>query len=85
MTKFKSQGLHIIRIKYWNASGSGSPPFFIPAHWNIGILNYKQDQLRKHMQHIVSTPKPNSANPQQYILPFQSYVVQAKAKSNKAR
>ena len=22
MTKFKSQGLHIIRIKYWNASGT---------------------------------------------------------------
>jgi hypothetical protein len=29
MTKFKSQGLHNIRIKYWNASGSGSPSFHI--------------------------------------------------------
>ena len=27
-----------IRIKYWNVSGSGSNPFFIPAHWNISIL-----------------------------------------------
>ena len=42
MTKFESQGLHIIRIKYWNASGSGFPPFFISAHWNIGILLHKQ-------------------------------------------
>ena len=38
MTKSKSQGLHIIRIKYWNASGSGPPPSLILAHWNIGIL-----------------------------------------------
>ena len=38
ITKFKSQGLYIIRIKYWNASGSGSrsPPSLIPALWNIG-------------------------------------------------
>ena len=42
MTKFKSQVLHIIRIKYLNASGSGSPPFLIPALWNIGILFHKQ-------------------------------------------
>ena len=26
MTKFKSQALHIIRIKYWKSSGSGNPP-----------------------------------------------------------
>jgi hypothetical protein len=26
MTKFKSHALHIIRIKYWKASGSGNPP-----------------------------------------------------------
>ena len=31
MTKFKSQGLHIIRIKYLNASGSG-PPAFLRVH-----------------------------------------------------
>ena len=42
MTKFKSQGLHIIRIKYWNASGSGSPPSLIPTLWNIGILLHKR-------------------------------------------
>ena len=30
MTKFKSQGLHIIRIKYWNASGSGPLPHSRP-------------------------------------------------------
>ena len=29
------------------------PPFLIPAHWNIGILHYKQDKLRKYMQHTV--------------------------------
>ena len=48
MTKFKSQGLYIIRIKYWNASGSGSPPSLIPALWNIGILLHKQAILGKH-------------------------------------
>ena len=36
--KFKSQVLHIIRIKYCNAGGSGNSPFLIPAFWNIGIL-----------------------------------------------
>ena len=46
-TKLKSQGLHITRIKYWNASGSGSPPFLIPALWNIGILFHKHATLGK--------------------------------------
>ena len=41
-SNFKSQGLHIIRIKFWNASGSGSPPSLIPALCNIGILLHKQ-------------------------------------------
>ena len=53
MTKFKSQGLHTIRIKYWNAIGSGSTSFIL-AHWNIGILHYKQAKLPKDMQHSVS-------------------------------
>ena len=53
---FRSQGLHIIRIKYWNASGCGSPTSLIPAHCsNIGILHYKQAKLRKYMQHSVWT------------------------------
>ena len=47
------QGLYIIRIKYWNASGSGSPPSLIPALRNIGILHYKQAKLPKHLQHSV--------------------------------
>ena len=42
ITKFKSQGLFTIRIKFWNASGSGFPPSLIPALWNIGILLHKQ-------------------------------------------
>ena len=25
-----------------------------PAHWNIGILHYKQAKLRKDMQHSVT-------------------------------
>ena len=53
MTKFKWQGLHIIRIKYWNASGSGSTPSFIPTHWNIGILLDKQDKRRTIMHTTV--------------------------------
>ena len=53
MTKFKSQGLHIIRIKYWYASGSGSPPSLIPALWNIGILLHKQAKLQTIMHTTV--------------------------------
>ena len=53
MTKFKSQGFHIIRIKYRNASGSGPPPSLIPTLWNIGLLHYKQAKLRKDMQQSV--------------------------------
>ena len=34
-TKFKSQGLYIIGIKYYKAGGSGNPHFLIPALWNI--------------------------------------------------
>ena len=41
ITKFKSESLHIIGIKYWKASGSGNPPFLIPALWNRGILLHK--------------------------------------------
>ena len=48
ITKFKSQGLHIKRIKCWNASGSGSPPSLIPALCNIGILLHKQATRIKH-------------------------------------
>ena len=53
ITKFKSQGLYFIRIKYWNASGSGFPPFLIPALQNIGILHHKKAKLPKHLQHSV--------------------------------
>ena len=55
ITKFKSQGLYTIKIKYWNASGSGFPPSLIPALRNIGILHYKKAKLRKHLQHSVRT------------------------------
>ena len=53
MTKFESEGLHIIRIKYWNASVGGSSPFLIPALWNIGILHHEKAKLRKHMRQSV--------------------------------
>ena len=42
MTKFKSQGLHNIRIKYWNVSRSGPTPSFIPTHWNIGTIHLRR-------------------------------------------
>ena len=48
MTKFKSQALHIIKIKSCNAGGSGNPPSLIPALWNIGILLHKQTTHTKH-------------------------------------
>ena len=38
MTKFKSQALHVIKIKYWKASGSGNPPSLIPTLRKIAIL-----------------------------------------------
>ena len=57
MTKFKSQGLHNIRIKYWNASGSGSSPSHIPAHWNIGILLHKHAKRRTIMHTTVKILK----------------------------
>ena len=38
ITKFNSQGLNNIKIKYLDASGSGFPPSLIPALRNIGIL-----------------------------------------------
>ena len=38
ITKFKSQTLHIIRIKYWKASGSSNPPSLIPALQKITIV-----------------------------------------------
>ena len=49
ITKFKSQGLYTIKIKYWNASGSSFPPSLIPALQYIGMLHYKKAKLRKHM------------------------------------
>jgi hypothetical protein len=46
ITKFKSQALHAIRMKYINAGGSGSrsgnPPSLIPTLWNKGILFIKR-------------------------------------------
>ena len=35
IAKFKSQSLHIIRIRHCNAGGSGNSPSLIPALWNI--------------------------------------------------
>ena len=43
MIKFKSQALHIIRIKYWKAGG-------IPALWNIGISLHKQATQTKNFE-----------------------------------
>ena len=53
ITKLKSQGLYTVKIKYWNASGSGFPPSLIPALQNIGILHHKKRKLPKHLQHSV--------------------------------
>ena len=53
ITKFKSQGLYTINIKYWNASGSGFPPSLIPALQNIGILHHKKAELRILLQQSV--------------------------------
>ena len=50
MTKFRLQALHIQRIKYWNAGGSGSPPSFNPALLNIVILLHKQATRTKHFE-----------------------------------
>ena len=44
---------YTIKIKYWNASGSGFPPFLIPALRNIGILHHKKAKLQKVRCHSV--------------------------------
>ena len=54
ITKFKSQGLYTIKIKYSNASGGGFLPSLIPALQNIGILHHKTAKLRKHMRQSVA-------------------------------
>ena len=41
MTKFKSQALHVIKIKHWKASGSGNPPSLISALQKIAFLVLK--------------------------------------------
>ena len=46
ITKFKSQVLHIIRIKYQKVGGSGNPPSLIAVLWNMGILLHKQAKRR---------------------------------------
>ena len=62
MTKFKSQGLHVRRIKYYKAGGRGNLPFLIPALWSI--LLHKQATLTKHFdnqcmpEQIISKLKP---------------------------
>ena len=53
ITKFKSQGLYTIKIRYWSASGSGFPPTLIPALRKIGLLHHKKAKLPKHLQHSV--------------------------------
>ena len=35
ITKFKSQALRIIKIKYWKVGGSGNSPSLIPALWHF--------------------------------------------------
>ena len=58
MTKFKSQVLYIIRIKYWNAGGSSNPPSLIPTLWNLGILLIKRPPAPNNMKVSVSTYLP---------------------------
>ena len=53
ITKFKSQSLYAIEIKFWNASGSDFPPSLINVLRNIGILHHKKAKLPKHLQHSV--------------------------------
>ena len=49
------KAFYAIRIKYWNASGSGFPPSLIPALQIIGILHHKKAKLRIHMRQSVSS------------------------------
>ena len=58
MTKFESQGFHIIIIKYENASASGSPPSVIPALCNIA----------RHLFYFINRlPRQNISVPSVYI------------------
>ena len=62
ITEFKSQVLYTIKIKYWNAVGSGFPPSLIPALQNIGISHHKKAELRILLQRSVGNPKPECLN-----------------------
>ena len=53
-SKFKSQGLYTIKIKYWNANGSGFNPSLIPTLQNIGNLHHKKAKMHKHMRQSVA-------------------------------
>ena len=53
ITKFKSQGIYTLKIKYWNANGSGFSPSLLPALQNIGILHHKKAKLPKYLQQSV--------------------------------
>ena len=54
MTKFKTQALHIIRIKYLKASGSGNSPSFITAFPKIAIYALKaKSYVRKTEFHVL--------------------------------
>ena len=50
MTKFTSQALHVIRIKFFKAGGSGNTPSLISALWDIDILLHKQATRAKHFE-----------------------------------
>ena len=44
---------YTIKIKYWNARGSGFPPPLIPTLQTIGILHHKKEKLRILLQQSV--------------------------------
>ena len=57
MTKFKSQALHIIRIKYWKSNGSGNTPSLIPALRKIAIYVLKTKFYVLFCTRLYTSPK----------------------------
>ena len=72
MIKFKSQAFH---IKYWKSSGSGNPPFLIPALRKIAILGLKTGLWEWYTGISVQPICGSSTGPKADMCKFESIMV----------
>ena len=70
-TKSKLQAFHVIRIKYWKACGSRTPPLLIPALWNNDIF-LESTIVRYGMYPQLGTVGPNRKIVRKIVLKIMS-------------